>query len=755
MASRPVYVPRKSRARGRGSHFHGAFTGGFSAGFFNTVGSAEGWQPQQQQQPKEDLLNNNNNSNDELEETAPRIQRPEDFMDEQDHDEWGGPVAVRPDYKDSSDATKNQLRPAWEHPPAPTDVLWSVDRAPKNVGHRLLRLLGWREGQSTAYVPDEASSTANVAPTTAATSNTTPVADETKFLSQKRLRKIRLQQQRVHIPHPKLDTCALGYEPYQNAPEFKRHGERRRKLAQERAQPSGRSVYRVSNILGNKDDDEDGPAVRDRLGNRGTASSGEPYVSFETVQDFVGSKSVGGFALREDEDDAYDDQPLTKMSDKVRVDTDAFDTVAYEHESDDEPTVGVDDETGIDFGGALSLWANASKPVTTTTAATDTRQTSRGVTADGKPPLKGFVLGGANAPNQNQRFRGPDLPEHYQIQRHVFAPDDHPLVLKALSQAVQLQAADERRKEALQEAMDANARSIAPTRVKRAGPIAGTAFIELGQAMKSRFTASKGSTETRDGDAPLVPGLSFVKTGESDAAIATEPSPVFTLAQAKPEIKITRNIVPFAPEALLCRRFHVRMPMNVAVANYDSRTTGESYFQEEILKKAGVLASSGSSKSKASNKDDFLGSLNEAKAPGDAHKDRPAMAIYKAIFEPESEEESSESEDEELAEGNEQSILSVAADQNHSDTAVSKEAAGESRLVPYSKLREPTQLVDGGESRDRRNRRRSRSADSSGESSDDRDRRKRRKKDVKEKRRHRDDKKKKKRKKKSSKRKHE
>jgi G patch domain-containing protein 1 len=25
--------------------FHGAFTGGFSAGFYNTVGSAEGWAP--------------------------------------------------------------------------------------------------------------------------------------------------------------------------------------------------------------------------------------------------------------------------------------------------------------------------------------------------------------------------------------------------------------------------------------------------------------------------------------------------------------------------------------------------------------------------------------------------------------------------------------------------------------------------------------------------------------------------------------
>jgi uncharacterized membrane protein YgcG len=65
-SSRPVYVPRKSRrgsssrgggrggnGGGGGGRFHGAFTGGFSAGYFNTVGSAEGWQPRQQQQQQQ------------------------------------------------------------------------------------------------------------------------------------------------------------------------------------------------------------------------------------------------------------------------------------------------------------------------------------------------------------------------------------------------------------------------------------------------------------------------------------------------------------------------------------------------------------------------------------------------------------------------------------------------------------------------------------------------------------------------------
>jgi hypothetical protein len=38
--SENVTVDEKGRRR-----FHGAFTGGFSAGYYNTVGSAEGWKP--------------------------------------------------------------------------------------------------------------------------------------------------------------------------------------------------------------------------------------------------------------------------------------------------------------------------------------------------------------------------------------------------------------------------------------------------------------------------------------------------------------------------------------------------------------------------------------------------------------------------------------------------------------------------------------------------------------------------------------
>lgn len=50
--------------------FHGAFTGGFSAGFFNSVGSLEGWTPSQFKSSRGDKA-------------QPFKQTAEDFMDEE------------------------------------------------------------------------------------------------------------------------------------------------------------------------------------------------------------------------------------------------------------------------------------------------------------------------------------------------------------------------------------------------------------------------------------------------------------------------------------------------------------------------------------------------------------------------------------------------------------------------------------------------------------------------------------------------
>ena len=65
--------------------FHGAFTGGFSAGYFNTVGSEEGWTPAAFK-----------SSRSERAKAAPL--KPEDFMDKEDDPLLGQTIEARSDY---------------------------------------------------------------------------------------------------------------------------------------------------------------------------------------------------------------------------------------------------------------------------------------------------------------------------------------------------------------------------------------------------------------------------------------------------------------------------------------------------------------------------------------------------------------------------------------------------------------------------------------------------------------------------------
>ncbi|KAH7114263.1 hypothetical protein B0J11DRAFT_540530 [Dendryphion nanum] len=70
----PVWKQTVTDERGR-RRLHGAFTGGFSAGYFNTVGSKEGWTPKT-------FVSSRANRN--KDESNGPTQRPEDFMDEED-----------------------------------------------------------------------------------------------------------------------------------------------------------------------------------------------------------------------------------------------------------------------------------------------------------------------------------------------------------------------------------------------------------------------------------------------------------------------------------------------------------------------------------------------------------------------------------------------------------------------------------------------------------------------------------------------
>lgn len=136
-------VDEKGRRR-----FHGAFTGGFSAGYFNTVGTKEGWTPSTFKSSRSSRVSK---------ESA--FQNPEDFMDEEDFAEHG--IAPK------KFTTKENFTPAEKEVAErkrtivqaidegvlrsavpgglPVDDLITPSKV--TIGVRLLRKMGWKEGQ--------------------------------------------------------------------------------------------------------------------------------------------------------------------------------------------------------------------------------------------------------------------------------------------------------------------------------------------------------------------------------------------------------------------------------------------------------------------------------------------------------------------------------------------------------------------------------------------------------------------------------
>ncbi|GMT19091.1 hypothetical protein PFISCL1PPCAC_10388, partial [Pristionchus fissidentatus] len=128
--------------RGR-RRFHGAFTGGFSAGYFNTVGSKHGWAPSEFRSTRDERADKNS-------------QRAEDYMDEEDLGEYGiSSRRIRTTKEFSSGLTL-----AWERGSEGTttqsavegifakDLQIAVKDVSDSVGIRMLREMGWRQGRA-------------------------------------------------------------------------------------------------------------------------------------------------------------------------------------------------------------------------------------------------------------------------------------------------------------------------------------------------------------------------------------------------------------------------------------------------------------------------------------------------------------------------------------------------------------------------------------------------------------------------------
>ncbi|XP_064168395.1 G patch domain-containing protein 1 [Anguilla rostrata] len=137
----PIQDQMVKDEKGRFKRFHGAFTGGFSAGYFNTVGSKEGWAPStfvssRQQKAEKQMV------------------RPEDFMDEEDLGEHGIAPREITTTDDFASGRRDQVRDKARAitaltAPIPGDTVLEdlVAPARTSVGVELLRKMGWKEGQ--------------------------------------------------------------------------------------------------------------------------------------------------------------------------------------------------------------------------------------------------------------------------------------------------------------------------------------------------------------------------------------------------------------------------------------------------------------------------------------------------------------------------------------------------------------------------------------------------------------------------------
>ena len=137
---KPIWQQEARDAQGR-RRFHGAFTGGFSAGYFNTVGSKEGWTPSAFRSSRTDRRDGKTRD-------QPLAGRVEDFMDEEDLEDWKAAQQVSTSSSFGGGSGTGIAGSRTDTDPLATVLFGSAGvSSNESVGFQLLRRMGWKEGQ--------------------------------------------------------------------------------------------------------------------------------------------------------------------------------------------------------------------------------------------------------------------------------------------------------------------------------------------------------------------------------------------------------------------------------------------------------------------------------------------------------------------------------------------------------------------------------------------------------------------------------
>ena len=209
----PIWQQEVVDAEGR-RRFHGAFTGGYSAGYYNSVGSAEGWAPSSFKSSRERRAG------------APVRQAAEDFMDEEDLQSFGGKQLVANSQFDAIGSTATDVQRQTQvmasgsrsaiPGPAPDEL---VIPSCEPVGKRLLKLFGWREGQGVGPRQRLKRSNGQIQPVVSCSHGQSPsgrvLPNDAAFL-------FAPKDTAVFDPGAgKTNSFGLGFDPFSDAPEFR------------------------------------------------------------------------------------------------------------------------------------------------------------------------------------------------------------------------------------------------------------------------------------------------------------------------------------------------------------------------------------------------------------------------------------------------------------------------------------------------------------------------------------------------------
>ncbi|GKU95063.1 hypothetical protein SLEP1_g8469 [Rubroshorea leprosula] len=123
--------------------FHGAFTGGFSAGYYNTVGSKEGWTPQSFTSSRKNRAEVKQQSIFSFLDEDEKVEMEGQFLGTSSKFDTFGFTAA--EYARKQAETEQKQRPSAIPGPVPDELVAPVT---ESIGVKLLMKMGWRRGRS-------------------------------------------------------------------------------------------------------------------------------------------------------------------------------------------------------------------------------------------------------------------------------------------------------------------------------------------------------------------------------------------------------------------------------------------------------------------------------------------------------------------------------------------------------------------------------------------------------------------------------